>query len=244
MEIGCAVGETVAKQDQSVFWLANDRTIRRMNGVTPTRVSNHGIEAILEQAYIADAYAFPYSVAGHLFYVLTLPTAGRTLVYDCTTNEWHELSSAGIGYWRPFCAINAYGMWLLGDSQSGQIGFANTQVFSEYGSTRNAIWTHQSFYQAHQRIRHNRLEVVMGTGKSPLTGQGSSPLLTLKISDDGGNTFRTMPTRNLGITGKYLTRAVWYKLGMSRERVYQFELSDPVESWVSDATLDFSPARD
>lgn len=243
MEIGCAAGETIAKQDQSVFWLANDRTVRRMNGVTPVRVSNHGIEAILEQAYIADAYGFQYSIGGHLFYVLTLPTAGRTLAYDCTTSEWHELSSAGIGYWRPFCAISAYGMWLVGDSQSGQIGYVDTQVFTEFGSTRTAIWTHQPVYVVHQRLRHNRFEVILGTGKSPLTGQGSNPLLTLQISDDGGNTFRTMPTKTLGLTGEYLQRAVWYRLGMSRERVYQLSISDPVETWVVDATVEVSGAK-
>lgn len=79
----------------------------------------------------------------------------------------------------------------------------------------------------------------MGTGTAPL---GINPLLTLQISDDGGNSYRTMPTISLGLTGKYLTRAQWWRLGMARDRVYQFNLSDPVESWVTDVQLETAQA--
>jgi hypothetical protein len=35
LEIGCLNGRTLAKQDNSVFWLANDYTVRRLDGATP-----------------------------------------------------------------------------------------------------------------------------------------------------------------------------------------------------------------
>ena len=82
----------------------------------------------------------------------------------------------------------------------------------------------------------------MGVGNNPLIGQGSDPILTLEVSDDGGSTFRAMPLRHLGLTGKRQSRAVWYNLGMSRDRVYQFRLSDPVELWATDAVLNVLPA--
>lgn len=242
MQMGCANGETVVQQDQSVFWLANDLTVRRMSGITPIRVSNHGIESILEQAYINDAYAFSYSIGGHLFYALTLPTQGRTLIYDCTTTEWHERSSYGLPYWRPFCSINAYGMWLVGDSKSGKIGYLDTSVFTEWGDSISSTWIHQPVYSGHNRLRHIRLEVVLGTGASTILGPGFNPQLTLKFSDNGGNTWRTMPTKFLGESGHYQVRAVWWRLGMSRERVYQFVLADPVEQWITDVQLEVLPA--
>lgn len=255
MEMGCINGETVAKQDQSTFWVANDRTVRRLTGVTPTRVSNHGIENVLEEIYMGDAYAFCYTLGGHLMYALTLPTAGRTLVYDCTTTEWHEMSSligllghsavgvhsndaaAALGYWRPLCSINAYGMQLVGDSQYPIIGQLSTDVFSELGMPLEAMWIHQAIYDNHNRLRHKRLELVIGTGNTYVapTGQATYPQITLKISDNGGNTYRTMPTRSLGLQGHRKDRVVWYNLGMSRDRVYQFNMSDPYEMWVTDA---------
>jgi hypothetical protein len=244
IQLGCANGNTIVQQDQSVFWLANDLTFRRASGITPVRVSNHGIESILEQAYITDAYSLAYSIGGHLTVALFLPTEGRTLVYDCTTTEWHELSSTTTpnGAWRPYCTLNAYGYQLVGDSVTGQIGYLDTSVFTEFGDVRIAEWIHQPVYSGHNRLAHNRLEVMMGTGVAPITGQGSSPKITLKISDDGGHTFRTMPTKSLGPLGDYKDRAYWYRLGMSRERIYKFELSDPVEMWNTDCTVDVTPA--
>jgi hypothetical protein len=243
IELGCINGNTITKQDQSIYWIANDRTVRKQENQTPVRVSNHGIESVLETAYLNDAYGLAYSIGGHMFYAINMPTAKRCLVYDCTTTEWHELESYKLGYWRVQCTQYYYGMQLVGDSLSGTIGKLDSNVFNEFENTRVAKWTHQPYYVDHNRVQHKRFEVVMGTGSGPLTGQGSDPLLTLKISDDGGNTFRTMPTKSLGKTGKRLIRATWYRLGMARERVYQLELSDPVETWVGDAQLETGVAK-
>lgn len=302
IEIGCAVGLTIEKQSQSFYWLANDRTVR--SGAQGTRVSNFGIESILEQANITGAYALSYSIAGHDFYVLTLPNEQRTLVLDTGLGEWHELASPGLNYWTPYCAVNAYGRWLVGDSKTGTIGYLDTKVFTEFGVNKEAMWIHQPIYSSHNRLRHIRLELVMGTGRSPLAtyqqtqeGQfgptwttkqqlgvqaplggntslgtstsGSSgstwvptphmgvsfigdpppgvptivaPKITMEISDNGGLTWRTFPTRDLGQDGEYKTRVQWWRLGMARDRVYRFKLSDPVEMWVTDVQLEASPA--
>lgn len=243
IELGCAAGNTICKQDQTLFWLANDRTVRRKNGITPQRVSNNGIEAILDDAVVSDAYAFPYTLGGHLCYVLTLPTAGRTIVYDVTTTEWHEMSSTKTpnGSWRPFCAINAYGKQLVGDSLTGQIGYLDMSVFTEFGDTMIAEWIHQPVYQNHNRVRHMRAELIMSTGMAPLVGQGSDPLITMKISDDGGHNFRAMPLKSLGMQGYYGDRVVWYRLGMGRDRVYKFILSDPLPMWNTDFQIEVQP---
>lgn len=244
IELGCAAGQTVTKQNQTLFWLANDKTIRYLNGTTPVRVSNHAIEAILQTIVISDAYGLAYSLGGHQMVAFTFPTAGRTLVYDCTTTEWHEMSSYGIGYWRPYCQVNAYGMQLVGDSQNtGLIGFLDPTAYTEFGEPMIATWIHQPVYSGHDRIRHRRLEIVLGTGEAPLSGQGSIPEITLKISDDGGHTWRTLPTRSLGSEGERYVRAQWWNLGMARERVYQFNLSDPIALWLTDATLEIYPVK-
>ena len=153
------------------------------------------------------------------------------------------MSSYGLGYWRPNWIIDAYGYQMVADSQSNQIGYLDMSVFTEFGGTQVASWIHQPIYAGHNRLHHRRLEIIMGTGNSPIVGQGSNPLITLQISDDGGNTWRAMPAKSLGLQGKRQARAVWYQLGMSRERVYQFVLSDPVESWVTDAQLDATTSR-
>jgi hypothetical protein len=73
IEIGCLNGRTVAKQDNSVFWLADDYTVRRLEGTTPQRISTHAVEQSIVDATISAGRAFAYSQDGHLFYLLTFP---------------------------------------------------------------------------------------------------------------------------------------------------------------------------
>jgi hypothetical protein len=240
MELGMLPGTAYAtvKQDNSLFWIASDKTVRRLNGQTPVRVSNHGIESILEHLDVTGSYGFPYSIGGHLFVALTFPAAdaGRTLVYDCTTTEWHELSSYGLGYWRPLCCHNAFGVFLVGDSQSGQIGVLDTSVRTEWGTARSTKWTHQAVYDSNNRISHRRVELVLGGGFASLTGSSEAvtPQITLFASDDNGVTFRAFPTRSLGTTGNYTNRVTYFNAGISRQRVYKWELSADVQSWAVD----------
>ncbi|MGO9039323.1 MAG: hypothetical protein ACLQKH_15175, partial [Steroidobacteraceae bacterium] len=63
------------------------------------------------------------------------------------------------------------------------------------------------------------------------------------VSDDGGVTFRAFPLRSLGTSGQYEQRMIWFNLGMSRQRVYQFELSAAAESWVTDLVADVEGGR-
>ena len=61
-----------------------------------------------------------------------------------------------------------------------------------------------------------------------------NPVIELEVSDDGGWTWRSLPMKPLGVQGAYLNRAVWFKLGSARDRVYRFSVSDPVPTWTVD----------
>lgn len=245
MEMGChpLAGYTIVKQDQAVFWIANDLTVRRSNGQTPVRVSNHGIDGILEHANLQGCYALAFSNGGHPMVAFVLPNEPRTIVYDCTTNEWHEMASYGLGYWRPLCVHNAFGKYLVGDSQSGKIGILDSNTFTEWDQTRSSSWVHQPIYDATNKISHHRLELVLGQGYAPLVGAGSNPQITLQISDDGGITYVSMPMRSLGETGKYAHSCIWDNLGTAYQRVNRFEFSDPVQTWPADVQTLLSGGR-
>lgn len=239
VEIGAIGAYCIAKQDQSVFWLATDRTVRRKMGQTPLRVSNHAIEDIIAKADLSGAYALTYAYSGHLFYALTVPSIQRTLAYDITTEEWAELESYGLGYWRPLCAVQAYGLQLVGDSQSGKIGFLDVETFTEFGTVQPVTWIHQPVYSGHDRVSHKRVELFMGAGLE--VQYGVTPLVSLHVSDDGGKTFRAFPIKSLGQTGEYKNRVIWTNCGTSRERVYKFSVSDPILTWVPDVRIEIAP---
>jgi len=236
MELGCHpdAAYTIALQDQALFWIASDKTVRRKNGQTPVRVSNSGIEAILEHADLTGSYAMAPNIAGHPLWVCVMPAAFRTLVFDCLTQEWFEIESYGYGFWRALSYNNAYGRQFVGDRSGGGIGYLDTSVFSEYGTNLVMSFTTQPVYKDHNRIVHRRLECVISTGEGGLTGAN----LSLYVSDDSANTFRGFPLRNLGATGNYWVRVIWFNLGQARSRVYKFSVSDPTPTFTVQLTTD------
>ena len=59
------------------------------DGGTITPISSTEVELALQSfGDISDARAFSYKLNGHVFYVISFPTADRTFVYDFTTRTW------------------------------------------------------------------------------------------------------------------------------------------------------------
>ncbi len=237
IEIGCASGKTLAKADNTVFWLASDLTVRRLDGVTPIRVSQHGVEQAIAGYDVSDAEGFAYTQYGHLFYVLTFPTSDATWVYDATTNEWHERSSYGLGRWRPSSAVLCYGRWYVQDYETGKIGYLDRDTYTDWDETHRVEMTFDDIYSDGRLIRHALFELLCEVGVGT-TGQGADPQVTLEYSNDSGQTWRTAATKALGEVGEYNTRVRWHRLGASRYRTYRLSISDPVKFIVSAANLE------
>jgi hypothetical protein len=241
LEIGCFNGRTIAKMDNSIFWLANDYTIRRLDGATPVRVSNHAVEQSIVQATIAAGKAFAWSQFGHFFYVLTFPEV--TWVYDATTKTWHNRETYGLDYWTAGSNSQAFGLEIVGNSTSNQIGKLDPLVYDEWGETQRMSWTYQPVYAENRRANHDRLEIVLETGVGLTSGQGSDPQLMLDKSDDGGKTWDSLPNKDIGLIGEYRTRVVWNRLGSARQRVYRAAVSDPIPVNVTDTLINVRGAR-
>lgn len=241
VELGChpQAAYSVALQDQALFWVANDKTVRRKNGQTPQRVSNSGIESILEHANLSGSYALTPNIAGHPLWIYVMPAEFRTIAYDCLTTEWFEIESYNLGYWRALCFNNAYGKQFIGDSQGNGIGYLDTSVFTEFNQRLVMTFTTQAIYKDHNRIVHRRLELVITTGDGGFTGAN----LSMYASDDSGNTFRGFPDRNLGHTGDFWVRATWFNLGQTRSRVYKFSTADPTPSFTVQITGDLELSK-
>jgi hypothetical protein len=241
LEIGCLNGRTVAKQDNSVMWLANDYTVRRLDGTTPVRISTHAVEQSIVDATIDSGRAFAYSQDGHLFYVLTFPEV--TWVFDATTKEWHERQSYGEDNWNVGCSAQAYGMELVGDSTSNKVGYLDPDTYTEWSNTVRMEWTYQPVYAEQRLAFHDRLEIVLETGVGLTSGQGSAPVMMLDYSNDGGQTWTSLPNKSIGAIGRYDTRVVWNRLGSSRQRVYRASVSDPVKVNLTDTQIECRGGR-
>ena len=249
MQVGLAYENLYGRCFDVVYFIADDLTVRRLDGNQPVRISTHFIEQKLEQDFtISSGYAFSYWQEGHFFMGFTFNEG--TIVYDAVTQEWHERESYNRPYYRFDNFARFAGKTLAGDRDSNEIVEVDVKTYSEAvndpemaSNVHIMEWTYQPIYAEGIRAFHDRLEVRFEAGVGLTTGQGSDPKLMMEYSDDGGSTWNALPTRTLGKKGEYQDRAVWHNLGSARQRVYRGSVSDPVPVYILDTVTEVRGGR-
>lgn len=140
-ELGCAAAFSVAKLDNSVFWLGQDArgegVVYRSEGYNGKRISTHAVEWQIQQyANMSDAVAYTYQQDGHAFYVLNFPSANQTWVYDVATQGWHERAGLLSGVFtrnRGNCQCNFGGTIIVGDYENGNIYSLDLTTYADNG---------------------------------------------------------------------------------------------------------------
>jgi len=253
---GLVAPSTVVQMEDGLFWLGGDSNgavrVFRNSGYSAIRISTHALEAAINgYSNIADSTASSYLQEGHNFFRLDFPSAnggnGATWVYDTATQLWHERL-----YWNLLSSVwqcnparymcYAYGLYLGAHYSSNIIYTQSLDAATDAGNpirrqrTGSPLADHMNWNQFHEF----QLDMQMGIGV-PLTGQGSSPLATLRFSDDGGYTWSNDIVTQLGMVGQTKARAMWRRLGKSRDRVYEVTITDPIQVAILNAYIRVSP---
>ena len=244
LEIGCAATNSVAKLDNSIFWLATDDrgygTIQRAAGYTPARVSNNAVEvAIAAYTVISDAVAYTYAQEGASFYVITFPTAGATWCLDVANGLWHERpyrkTDGTLTRHRSNCQMNFAGKTLVGDWESGNVYQLDLETFTDNGDAILALRACRHVTNDGKYLFNASLELFMQTGVGDNTTP--NPQARLRWSDDGGYSWSNEHFSTIGAIGDRKTRVKWRRLGVSRDRVYEVAITDPVRRVFTGASL-------
>jgi hypothetical protein len=69
------------------------------------------------------------------------------------------------------------------------------------------------------------------------TSTTTNPQAMLRWSNDGGSTWTKYYTCSIGQLGRYKNRAIWRRLGMARDRVFEVSITDPVNAVIVSANL-------
>ncbi len=263
MEEGIDAPMSIAVLDNAPFWLGGNVNgagmAWRANGYTPLRVSNHGVETAWAKypKKTSDAIAFSYKDQGHTFWVLRFPSArngfGATWVYDTATQMWHER-----GFWSgqgptgftahlAGCHCFAFNMQLVGDWSSGEIYSMDIGTYEDNGKPIRRARRAPHISSEQERIFHYKLQLDLEVGDGPIpplqdgAGNARDPQIMLRWSDDGGETWSNEHWIGAGQAGTFKTRAVWNRLGLARDRVYEVAVTDPIAWRIIDAYLDAAP---
>jgi hypothetical protein len=246
VEYGCAAKHSVAKLNNTVIWLGKNALgggqVFMATGYQPQRISTHAVEqAIQSYSTISDATAYAYQENGHSFYVLNFSVAQTTWVFDMTTNLWHERAYNNQGVLeRHRASSHAYvfAKHIVGDYLTGKLYELSSAVYSDNGVeiVRRRVTPHLT--QELVRIFYNsfQLDIEAGTGLDGVQ-QGTDPQAMLQFSDDSGRTWSNEKWVSFGKIGQTKKRALWRRLGSSRDRVFRITITDPVRVTLIGAEL-------
>lgn len=241
INVGCAAIASLANDDSNWFWLGSsargDNIVYMTNGYQAARISTNAIEyQIGTYSTISDAIGYVYQEEGHTFYVLTFPTGNATWVYDTLTGMWHERKSeynSGVTNSQGRHRSNNHAFFdrkhIVGDYETGTLWEQALDVYTEGTCYIRRVRRCQTISDKQFRLFFADLQVLFQHGVGLITGQGSDPKAMLRWSDDGGRTWSNELSVDIGAIGEYAARAIWYRLGYARNRVYELAVTDPVK---------------
>ena len=222
-----------------------DATILQMNGYQWQRLSTHAVEQSLLNQVTSDAVAYTYQIEGHEMYVCTFPSVGEyglTWVYDGSTKSWHKWLSwdsdlAVYKRHRSNCGAYFNGMYVVGDYENGAIYSLENEVYTDNGDTIRRLRRATHITSDLERQYFESFQIQFQPGVGLATGQGQNPQAMLRWSNDGGSTWSNEHWVSIGAMGNYVNRALWRRLGWSRDRIFEVAISDPVKAVIISAEL-------
>jgi hypothetical protein len=247
MQHGCAAVQSISRLGNSFALLTKDTRgqsiVAQMNGYSMQRISTHAVENSMVGQTISDAIAYTYQIEGHEFYVMTLPSIGNglTWVYDLATGLWHKWlswsASTGYGRHRSNCCAVLNGQVIVGDYQNGMVYYLSQTAYTDNGQTIRRLRRAPHLTSDLQRQYFHEFQIQFQPGVGLSSGQGQVPQAMLKWSNDGGSTWTKEFWTSMGSMGNYNNRAIWRRLGWSRDRIFEVVVTDPINATIISANL-------
>lgn len=233
IDIGIQARYSLAKGPEGLFFLARtsqgDVSVVRMVGTQFSVISDDIAWALSQMTSTDDAYAFLRRVNGRAIYQITFPSEDATYDYIVEEDKWVERKSYGYG--RYMIAGHGFinGAHMMFDAESGNYYKEDFSVCTDNGQPIERIRRAPVIHQTNNKLMFREIVVEFEAGIGIATGQGSDPQAMLRYSDDGGHKWSNEIWASMGKIGEYGRRARWKKLGMSRQRVCEVTITDPVK---------------
>lgn len=233
---GVAARDTIVQLDNSLFFVADDRTVRRLDGLVPTILNKDDawVTRLLASVDATTLVCRAVETEAHSFYVINAPTF--CVVYDIATQTWHKRETKDQTTWEWAYITRVDEKFYAGSRLDTKLAEISRSYLSDDMADASTFGTEIIHtFTAHLPVKMGRnpmsivrLEGTKGIGL--VTGQGSDPQVIMSISRDKGITYGSERTRSLGAIGEYLARTIWRQCGRAHpeQTVMKFTWSDPV----------------
>jgi len=231
---------------RALVWIGDDNCVYRLNGYTPDKISPPDLDGLIEA--VSDKTTLEVSVfmsRGHAFFLISSST--WSWVFDANNSTWAERDSYGLTRSRITGGIGAFGKWLCGDTQTGNIQEITSATHLEISNPFR--WRLQSAavekFPVGARVGRADFNFVTGVGVASGTDPiQTDPSVEISWSDDGGQTYAAPLVRKLGRQSEQRQlvslvsctgRSSW------NGRRWRLDVSDPVHVGFMNATQAESP---
>jgi hypothetical protein len=182
------------------IFVGDDNCVYALEGYTPTKVSTTDLDGLIEAVTDKTTLeATSFMSRGHAFWQLSCPA--WTWVLDISTSQWFQADSYLQLRSRRAGAINAYSMWLTGDTQTGNLQQIITSANDEVGSPLRLRIESGPVMNFPGGTVVGRADFYFVTGVGIATGHDpdqTDPDVEISWSDDGGLTWSNPILRKLG----------------------------------------------
>ena len=219
LDVGLAGVRAEARSSETIFWIGSDKTVRRLDGRTGTRISTFAIEdAIKGWSDVSLTIGTAHVWQGHLFIVFRNPDG--CIVWDQATQLWHERQSYNSDTWQVAHYAYAFGKHLYGGSKLYELG-----GYDEDGAVLPFEMVTPWLDNQGERFSVTEVEVRMEAGTGSLT---LNPKISLSRTEDG-EYFNTPLPRVFGKQGERFRTVKWGPQGQSRGCAFKLRITDPVK---------------
>lgn len=232
--VGCLCRDGIAITDKGPVWVAPDRTVRAMAGADAPVISPPWVSRMLAGVDPADIMASTYEKDGHTFYNLNTPDFCATC--DLFDGSWTRRYSGTSGSWSWAQIISVNGV----EYAAKRTGSAFMELSRDYPTDEQADadtmgtdivreWTaHIPHESGRPALGTIVLECSKGIGRA--SGDGSDPVIQMRISNDNGNTYTAFREAPMGAQGAYGQRAVFHRngRGVRPQTILHHKVSEPV----------------
>lgn len=213
IQTGCLNRNAILQSERTLVFIGRSKlggkAVWRLDGSNAKEISTEYVEKFIDlENSSSNITGFSMRIIGHMLFVMTLPTANKTFVYDLEENMWSE--------WRystgklPFLtSVDADGIVLLQHATNGKMYKLNSTVYQDFGTDIECLVTlgKQDFDTDSYKFYH----------QATLIGDKPQHADVLRWSDDDYTTWSSDVT--LPITDRPYTM----RTGKARRRAWELE---------------------
>ena len=197
MEFGCFKADSVQDMDDTLFFLSATQKgsigVHMISKLKVSKISTSALDRLLEAAdYSSGVYSWSAKVAGHAFYVLTVPASNFTFAYDVEVTEWFQWTDTN-GNYLPIVAATADSAQnvIVQHESNGCLYYLSGNTFTDDGALFSwELYTPNTDLQTRQRKNLPRMIFT--------ADRADGSLLEVRHSDDDYTTWTPFREVDLG----------------------------------------------